>query len=80
MCLAVPGEIVEISGEEPLTRTALVDFGGVRKTVSLACLPDAGLGQFVLVHVGLAIGLVEPEEVPRVRALLDELTVPDTGA
>jgi hydrogenase expression/formation protein HypC len=68
MCLAVPGRILSISGaaagaEDPLWRTAEVDFGGVRQQVSLACLSEARVGDRVLVHVGLALSLVE-EETP----------------
>lgn len=70
MCLATPGVIVAIreaapAGAEsgppgdPLWRLAEVDFGGVRQQVSLACLPDAALGDRVLVHVGVAISRVE---------------------
>jgi hydrogenase expression/formation protein HypC len=72
MCLAVPGRIVAIASAAPmgrprdvppadadLWRMATVDFGGVRQPVSLACLPEARLGDLVLVHVGLAICRVE---------------------
>jgi hydrogenase expression/formation protein HypC len=72
MCLAEPGRIVAIAPAEPmgglrdvppadatLWRMATVDFGGVRQSVSLACLPEACLGDLVLVHVGLAICRVE---------------------
>jgi hydrogenase expression/formation protein HypC len=72
MCLAVPGRIVAIASEVPaeahqgdhpseldLWRMATVDFGGVRQSVSLACLSEARLGDLVLVHVGLAICRVE---------------------
>lgn len=74
MCLAVSGTILaiasgwpeggELKGEpgDPLWRMAEVDFGGVRQQVSLACLPEARVGDRVLVHVGLALSLVEPEE------------------
>lgn len=76
MCLATPGVIVAIcagsapSGElaagcegqgDPLWRSAEVDFGGVRQQVSLACLPEAQLGDRVLVHVGVALSLVHDE-------------------
>ena len=72
MCLAVNGRILAIStaecpgsgdaeGDDPLWRMAEVDFGGVRQQVSLACLPEAGVGDRVLVHVGLAIALVDEE-------------------
>jgi len=68
MCLAVCGTILAITSqapdpqnEDPLWRMAEVDFGGVRQQVSLACLPQAGVGDRVLVHVGLALSLLEPE-------------------
>ena len=61
MCLATPARILAIAraDEEPLWREALVDFGGVRQQISLACLPDARVGDRVLVHVGLALCRVE---------------------
>ena len=65
MCLAVPGRILAIyhagPADDPLWRSAEVDFGGVRQSVSLACLPEAGVGDRVLVHVGLALSLVEDD-------------------
>ena len=48
-------------GGDPLWRVAEVDFGGVRQLVSLACLPEARVGDRVLVHVGLALSVVEPD-------------------
>jgi hydrogenase expression/formation protein HypC len=68
MCLAVPGRILSISGPSPeqpgdpeLWRSADVDFGGVRQRVSLACLPEARVGDQVLVHVGFALSVVEED-------------------
>ena len=65
MCLAVPGRILAIHhagpADDPLWCSAEVDFGGVRQSVSLACLPEAGVGDRVLVHVGLALSLVEDD-------------------
>ena len=65
MCLAVPGRILAIHhvgpADDPLWRTAEVDFGGVRQQVSLACLSEARVGDRVLVHVGLALSLVTDE-------------------
>jgi hydrogenase expression/formation protein HypC len=62
MCLAVPGKVVEIIGDDPLLRSAKVSFSGVIKQVSLTCTPEAKLGDYVLVHVGVAISTVDPEE------------------
>jgi hydrogenase expression/formation protein HypC len=64
MCLAIPGKILSIEGEE-LARTARVDFGGITREVNLACLPEAVVGDYVIVHVGLAISLVDEEEALR---------------
>ena len=62
MCLAVPGKVIDIEGEDPLLRSARVSFSGVVKEVSLACAPEAKVGDYVLVHVGLAISVIDPEE------------------
>ena len=62
MCLAVPGKILEIMGDDPLLRAAKVSFAGVIKLVSLTCTPDARLGDYVLVHVGVAISVIDPQE------------------
>ena len=61
MCLAIPGRLLSRSDEEPLFRTGRVDFGGVVKAVSLACVPEAEVGDTVLVHAGLAIARLDPE-------------------
>jgi hydrogenase expression/formation protein HypC len=70
MCLAVPGRILLITSQAPdggeegdLWRIAEVDFGGVLQQVSLACLPEARVGDRVLVHVGFALSLVEDLEL-----------------
>lgn len=73
MCLAIPGEILEIDGEEPLLRNSKVSFGGIMKTVSLACLPDAQVGDFVLVHAGIAISQIDAVEAEKVFQTLEEL-------
>ena len=65
MCLAVPGRIVSIAGDEPLLRSGRVDFGGIVKEVALAYLPDAAVGDHVLVHAGIAIATVDPAEASR---------------
>ena len=73
MCLAVPGELLEISGDDDLTRTGRVSFGGVIKEVSLAYTPEAKLGDYVLVHVGFAIQTINEDEARRTLALIREL-------
>ncbi len=71
MCLAVPGKIVSVSGgDDPLTRTAKVSFGGVLKEVSLAYVPEARVGDYVIVHVGFALNRLDEAEALKV---LDDL-------
>jgi hydrogenase expression/formation protein HypC len=62
MCLAVPGKLLDAQGANPLERSGRVSFGGIIKEVSLACTPEAQPGDFVLVHVGVAIAVVDAEE------------------
>ena len=73
MCLAVPGKIVSIEGTEPLARTARVSFGGVVKEIHLGYLPEAKVGQYVIVHVGFAISIVDEAEAHRVFEYLQEM-------
>ena len=62
MCLAVAGELVTISEHaDPLWRKGDVCFGGVLRQVSLACVPEAQVGDQLLVHVGVALTVLEPE-------------------
>lgn len=63
MCLAIPGKVVAITAQLDETfRFAKVSFGGIMKEVNLAMLPQAKVGDYVLVHVGVAISLVDEEE------------------
>jgi hydrogenase expression/formation protein HypC len=62
MCLAVPGRIVSIEGDDPLLRSGKVDFSGAVKLVNLAFVPEASVGDYVLVHVGFAISTVDEDE------------------
>ena len=73
MCLAVPGKIESIAEAGPLMRTAQVDFGGVTREVNLACVPEARLGDYVLVHVGIALSVIDPAEAERVFGYLREI-------
>ncbi len=73
MCLAVPGKLVSISGEDPFQRTGKVSFGGVLKDVSLACLPEAQVGDYVIVHVGMAISLLNEAEATETFRYLQEI-------
>jgi len=62
MCLAIPGKIVSIDGDDPLVRQGRVEFGGVIIEVSLACVPEAVVGDYVLVHAGFALNVVDEEQ------------------
>jgi hydrogenase expression/formation protein HypC len=73
MCLAVPGRVLEVSGEDPLSRRGKVDFGGIEKEVSLAFVPEANVGDYVLVHVGFALSKIGEEEARQVFAYLKEI-------
>ena len=73
MCLAVPGRILEIEGDDPLLRSGRVDFSGIVKRVNLSYVPDARPGDFVLVHVGFAISTVDEEEAAKVFSYLKEM-------
>ncbi|MFO1328902.1 MAG: HypC/HybG/HupF family hydrogenase formation chaperone [Rubrivivax sp.] len=69
MCLALPARVVALlDGQQ-----AQIDLGGVRKSVSLALVPEARVGDYVIVHVGHAIGLIDPEEAERTLALFAEM-------
>jgi hydrogenase expression/formation protein HypC len=73
MCLAVPGRITSVTDDPPLMRRAKVEFGGILKDVSLAFVPDAAVGDYVLVHVGFAISTIDEEEAGRVFEYLRQI-------
>ena len=73
MCLAVPGQIIEVSSADSLQRTGVIDFSGVRKQVSLAYLPEAHLGEYVIVHAGFAIAVIDAAEAQASLAAFAEL-------
>lgn len=63
MCLAVPGQLISINeGIDPLFKTGVVSFGGVKKEVNLRLLPEAEEGQYLMVHVGVALSIVDEDE------------------
>jgi hydrogenase expression/formation protein HypC len=73
MCLAVPGRVLTIRGDDPVMRVARVDFGGIVKEISLAYTPEAAVGDHVLVHVGFAITVIDELEAERVFRYLGEI-------
>jgi hydrogenase expression/formation protein HypC len=72
MCLAVPGRIIEVYEDTGL-RMGRIDFAGTVRKACLAHVPEASIGDYVLVHVGFALGVVDPEEAARTYRLLEEL-------
>lgn len=85
MCLAVPGKVLDIIGDDPLLRSARVSFAGVVKEVSLTCAPQAQPGDYVLVHVGVAISVIDEKEAEetmfylRQMGELDGLEIPEAS-
>lgn len=72
MCLAVPGRVESVEGSG-LSLRGKVDFAGVRKEVSLACVPEVKVGDYVVVHVGFALSIVDPVEASRILRDLQEM-------
>ena len=72
MCLAIPGKILE-SAEQNGLRIGRVQFGGITRQISLDFVPEAQVGDYVMVHVGFAISRVDSEEAERTYRLLEEM-------
>ena len=73
MCLAVPGKIISIEAADATFRTGRVDFAGIVKNVSLSYVPEAMIGDYVLVHVGFALSIVDEAEAQQVFKYLREM-------
>lgn len=73
MCLAIPGRVESVEEKSPIERLAQVRFGGILKSVNLAFVPEAGVGDYVLVHVGVAINKIDEEEAQEVFRYLQEI-------
>ena len=73
MCLAIPGKIESVSGDDPLTRMGKVNFGGVLKDACLAYVPEAQVGDYVIVHVGFALSRLDEEEAQKVFEYLRQM-------
>ncbi len=73
MCLAIPGKIIKISGNDPLSRMGQIDFSGISKEISLAYLPEAKLDDYVIVHAGFAISLIDEEDAKESLNAFQEL-------
>lgn len=73
MCLAVPGKIIELSEDNGILRTGIISFGGIVKEASLAFLPEAKVGDYVIVHAGVALNTVDEEEAAKILETLEEI-------
>lgn len=73
MCLAVPGKILDVSGTDSIMRTGRVDFGGIVKEINLAYVPEAQVGEYVIVHAGFAISTLDETEANTVFEYLREI-------
>ncbi len=73
MCLGVPGKVIEITEEQTGMRMGKVSFGGITKSVCLAYVPEAAVGDYVVVHVGFAISKVDEQEAAQVFEYLREM-------
>lgn len=69
MCLAIPARVIEVRPDQK----ALIDLGGVRKEVSTALIDTVAIDDYVIIHVGYAIGKIDPEEAQRTLAMFSEL-------
>jgi hydrogenase expression/formation protein HypC len=76
MCLGIPGKIVELLPKEGL-QMCKVDFGGVLREVCIETLPEAKIGDYVIVHAGFALNILSEEEAQETLALLDEISALD---
>lgn len=74
MCLAIPGKVTEIAEKDGM-RTGRVQFGGIVRQTCLDFVPEAKEGDYVMVHVGFAISVVDREEAERTYALLESMGV-----
>ncbi len=74
MCLAVPAKIVQIEGDRPLEKMGKVSFGGIIKNISLAYVPEAEIGDYVIVHAGFALSIINENEAQQTLADLEEIS------
>jgi len=73
MCLAIPGRLEERTVEDPVAPMGRVRFGGVDKTICLSCVPDAKVGDYLLVHAGLALNAIDEAEAQEIFRYLEEI-------
>ena len=77
MCLAIPGRVIDWLEQKPYFNSASVEFGGVRREVSMEFVTQAQIGDYVLVHAGIAISLIDAAEAAQVLEALAALDLED---
>ena len=77
MCLAVPGKILSVDDTNPTARTGQVDFSGSVREVNLSSVPDAGVGDYVIVHAGFALNRIDEAEARQVLDYLAQMGEPE---
>ena len=73
MCLAIPGKVESVAGDDPITRMGRINFGGIIKEASLAYVPEVKIGDYVIVHVGFALSKVDEAEAQKVFEYLRQM-------
>jgi hydrogenase expression/formation protein HypC len=75
MCLAIPGKIEKIKpSEDPLFTTAVVQIGGVTQEVNISMIPSVKKGDYILVHVGIGISIIDEEEARKTLKMIQDLS------
>ena len=74
MCLAIPGKVISVESEDQeIFRTGKVSFGGIIKQVNLSMVPGINVGEYVLVHVGVAVGKIDEQEAMLTLEYLEQM-------
>ena len=73
MCLAIPGQVLSVEGDDPAFLLGRVNFGGITKQISLAYTPEVRPGEYVLVHAGFSMQVLDEQEAKRSWQTLEEL-------
>jgi hydrogenase expression/formation protein HypC len=79
MCLGIPGKIVTILDDDPFSRMAELNFSGVKKVISLTFVPEAREGNYVIVHAGFAIGILDEKEAAETIGYLQQIVAAQEG-
>ena len=74
MCLAVPGKLLSIDDNiDPIFRKGIVSFGGINKEVNLSMVPEVKIGDYILIHVGVALSIIDEEEAEETMKYLRKM-------